>query len=181
MGKLHKYKTNRSNSDDNVKPYKTAAHTLWDIQHLIHSDVSSLLPSYTHYNTQTLIIIIILTNAGILLIGPIGTHFSEPLIGTHTFSFKKLHMKMLSSEWRPYCLGLNVLRPLITSVRYREYWCSVLQRFENGHLHMILFKVHRTKSFLIFLIKTHIANFETITASLGNMLQYNKNKKSYGS
>ena len=36
------------------------------------------------------------TNAGILLIGPLGTNFSEILIEIHTFSFKKVHLKMLS-------------------------------------------------------------------------------------
>ena len=52
---------------------------------------------------------IIWTNAGILLIGPRGTNFSEILIGIHTFSFKKIHLKMSSAKWRPFFLGLNVL------------------------------------------------------------------------
>ena len=34
---------------------------------------------------------IIWTNAGILLIGPLATNFSEILIGIQTFSFKKMH------------------------------------------------------------------------------------------
>ena len=53
---------------------------------------------------------IIWTNAGILLIGPLGTNFIEILIGIQTFSFKKMHLKMSSAKWRPVCLGLNVLR-----------------------------------------------------------------------
>ena len=52
---------------------------------------------------------IIWTNVGILLIGPLGTNFSEITIKTHIFSFKKMHFKMSSGEWRPFCLGLNVL------------------------------------------------------------------------
>ena len=54
---------------------------------------------------------IICTNAGILLIGPSGTNFSEILIEIHTFScnFKNMHMKLSSVKWRPFCLGLNVL------------------------------------------------------------------------
>ena len=56
---------------------------------------------------------IIWTNAGILLIGPRGTNFSEILIGIQTFSFKKMHLKMSSAKWRPFCLGLNVLRKCI--------------------------------------------------------------------
>ena len=50
------------------------------------------------------------TNAGILLIGPSATNFSEILIGIETFSFKKIHLKMSSAKWRPFCLGLNVLK-----------------------------------------------------------------------
>ena len=53
---------------------------------------------------------IIQTNAGILLIGPLGRNFNEMLIEIHTFSFKKMHLKMWSAKWRPFCLGLNVLK-----------------------------------------------------------------------
>ena len=52
---------------------------------------------------------IIWTNAGILLIGPLGTNFTEILIGIQTFSFKKMHLKMSSAKWRPFSPGLNVL------------------------------------------------------------------------
>ena len=52
---------------------------------------------------------IIWTNDGILLIGPLGTNFSEILFRTQTFSFNKMHLKMSSAKWRPFCLGLNVL------------------------------------------------------------------------
>ena len=53
---------------------------------------------------------IIWTNAGILLIGPLWTNFSEILIEIPTFSFKKMRLKVSSAKWRPCCLGLNVLR-----------------------------------------------------------------------
>ena len=52
---------------------------------------------------------IIWTNAGILLIGPLGTNFNEILIAIHIFWFKKIHFKMSSGKRRPFCLGLNVL------------------------------------------------------------------------
>ena len=52
---------------------------------------------------------IISTSAGLLLIGPLGTNFSEISIGIQIFSFKKMHLKMSSAKWRPFCLGLNVL------------------------------------------------------------------------
>ena len=41
---------------------------------------------------------IIWTIAGILLIGPLGTNFSEIQI----FSIKKMHLKMASAKWRPF-------------------------------------------------------------------------------
>ena len=53
---------------------------------------------------------IIWTNAAILLIGPLGTNFSEFLIVIHTCSFNKMHLKMSSAKWHPFCLGLNVLK-----------------------------------------------------------------------
>ena len=52
---------------------------------------------------------IIWTNAGILLIGPLGTNFIEILIETHTFSFKKMLLIMSSGKCRPSCLGLNMI------------------------------------------------------------------------
>ena len=51
---------------------------------------------------------IISTNAGILLIEPLGANFSENLIKMDTFSFMEMHLKMSSAKWRPYCRGLNV-------------------------------------------------------------------------
>ena len=57
---------------------------------------------------------IIWTNAGILLIGPLGTNFIQILIGIQTFSFKKMHLKMSSAKWRPFYLGLNVLTFMLT-------------------------------------------------------------------
>ena len=62
---------------------------------------------------------IIWTNAGILLIGPLGTNLSEILIGIQTFSFTKMHLKMSSAKRRPFCLGLNVLT-LLTMATIRN-------------------------------------------------------------
>ena len=52
---------------------------------------------------------IIWTNAGILIIWPLGINFNEILIEIYTFLFKKIHLKVSSGKWRPSCLGLNVL------------------------------------------------------------------------
>ena len=56
---------------------------------------------------------IIWTNAGILLIGPLWTNFSEILIEIHTLSFKKMYLKISSGKMaamlsRPQCF--NVLK-----------------------------------------------------------------------
>ena len=45
---------------------------------------------------------IIWTNAGILLIGTLGTNFSKILIKIRIFSFKKMGLKVLSAKWRPF-------------------------------------------------------------------------------
>ena len=63
---------------------------------------------------------IIWTNAGILLMGPKERNFSEILIEIHAFSFKKMHLKMSSGKWRPFCLGLNVLR-LLYSCKFPNF------------------------------------------------------------
>ena len=52
---------------------------------------------------------IIRTNDGLLLIGPLGTNFSDTLIEILTFSFKNMRLKVSSAKRRPFCLGLNVL------------------------------------------------------------------------
>ena len=53
---------------------------------------------------------IIRTNAGILLITPLGTNFIEFLVEILISSFKKLRLKASSAKRRPFCLGLNELR-----------------------------------------------------------------------
>ena len=53
---------------------------------------------------------IIWTNAGILLIGPLGTNFSEILIEIQTFSLKTIRLKMSSTKCCSFRLGLNVLK-----------------------------------------------------------------------
>ena len=49
------------------------------------------------------------TNAGILLIGPLGTNFGEILIEIQTFSLKKIRLKMSSAKCCLFRLSLNVL------------------------------------------------------------------------
>ena len=65
---------------------------------------------------------IIWTNAGILLIWPLGTNFSEISIDIHTFSLKKIHFKMSSGKLRPFCLGLNVLKSHNRTKQNKTMW-----------------------------------------------------------
>ena len=51
---------------------------------------------------------IIWTNAGTLLIGPLGANFKEISIKIYIFSFKKINLKMLSGKCWPFCPSLNV-------------------------------------------------------------------------
>ena len=48
-------------------------------------------------------------NAGVLLIGPLVINFSEIFIEIDTFSFKHMHLNMLSGKWGPFCLGLSTV------------------------------------------------------------------------
>ena len=63
---------------------------------------------------------IIWTNDGILLIGPLGTNFNETLSVIHTFSLKKVHLKMSSGKWRPFCLGPNVFKKANMEILYKK-------------------------------------------------------------
>ena len=98
-------------------------------------------PAYICVNTLTIIgsdnglspgrcQAIIWTNAGILLNGPLGTNSSEILIEIYPFSFKKMHLKMSSGKWQPFCLGLSVLIPwplmpwLLELSGYQQQSCS---------------------------------------------------------
>ena len=71
---------------------------------------------------------IIWTNAGILLIGPLRTNFSEIVIEIHTFSFKKMHLKMSSGKWQPFCLCFNEL------TKHRN-WQHTTPYYTSGYLH----------------------------------------------
>ena len=98
--------------------------------------VNSLRPSDAYICVSNLTIIgsdnglspgrrqaIIWSNAGILLNGPLGTNFSEILIKTQIFSFIKMHPKIPSAKWRPFCPGGDELT---------QYACLVNFAFSDG-------------------------------------------------
>ena len=79
---------------------------------------------------------VIWTNAGLLLIGPLGTNFSEMLFGIQTFSFKKMHFKMSSAKWRPFCFGLNVLTvrwniSITTGLSFAQHPVAIRQQVKH--------------------------------------------------
>ena len=84
---------------------------------------------------------IIWTNAGILLIGPLGTNFSEIPIKILTFSFTKMRLEVSSAKWRRFCLGLNALTEIssawqVTGTLFRDYWpCyhEISRRYQTTH------------------------------------------------
>ena len=99
---------------------------------------------------------IIWTIAGILLIGPLGTNFSEILIGIQTFSFKKMHLKMSSAKWRPSCLSLNVLNhlcphPSITKdLCLQMSWCKQSNyNYLSLSVYLKIFKTTRARNIII--------------------------------
>ena len=73
---------------------------------------------------------IILTNAGIFLIGPLGTNFSEIVIEIQTFSLKKMHLKMLSGKRWSFCLGLNVIKLIYVSKRGPRTFLACLPNWD---------------------------------------------------
>ena len=70
---------------------------------------------------------IIWANAGILLIGTLGTNFSEILIKLRTFFFsRKCLSKCLSGKCQQFCHGLNVLMMMQFIDAYMSHPESVL-------------------------------------------------------
>ena len=95
---------------------------LWLIIHIMQISwrINSLRPSDAYMSKLTTIGLdngllpgrrqaIIWTNDGILLFRTLGTNFSEILSKIHSFSFKKMHLKMASAKWLLFRLGLNEL------------------------------------------------------------------------
>ena len=72
---------------------------------------------------------IIWTNVSILLIGTLGTMFSEILIEIRIYSFKKMDFKVSSSKCRPQC---------VKPTQHWMYWirlsiCEAVRQFATNH------------------------------------------------
>ena len=75
---------------------------------------------------------VIWNNAGLLLIEPLGTNFSDISMGIQTFLFKKMHLNMSSAKWRPFCPSLNVLS--IKKLSCWESYISLITGFNSSTL-----------------------------------------------
>ena len=87
---------------------------------------------------------IIWTNDGILLIRTFRTHFSEIVSKIHTFSFKKIHLKMSSGKWQPCCLGLRVYSMVYAHNQYILWWPFTLNENFYSHCNLMLLSVYFT-------------------------------------
>ena len=76
---------------------------------------------------------IIRTNAGILLIGPLGINFSEILIGIQIFSIKEIQLKISSAKWRQFGLGRNELRVKARIYKRNEWFTPRREHDEMKH------------------------------------------------
>ena len=100
---------------------------------------------------------IIWTNAGILLIQHLGTNFSEILIRIQAFSFQKIHLKMSSAKWRPFCLGLNVLSGILWTSRW--IWLPNMFPWKQENLSCVL---HRSATLMPYLSSIMLTYLEII-------------------
>ena len=66
---------------------------------------------------------IIWTNAGIWLTGPLRTKSNGILVQIKPFSFKKMHVKVSSVKWLPFCLSLNVWNDNKSALDQPMVWC----------------------------------------------------------
>ena len=97
---------------------------------------------------------IIWTSAGILLIGPLGTNFSEILIEIRTFSFKKMRLKVSSAKRRRFCFGLNelMLSEISSAPSVGAVWSSmvlsVINKCHFSHCELAWNAIHEISKWL---------------------------------
>ena len=72
--------------------------------------------------------LVIWSNAGMLLIEPLGTNFSEILIKNNTSSYNKMHFKTSSAKCWPFCPGGDELRSLHNnSYQFHAWWAGAIE------------------------------------------------------
>ena len=82
---------------------------------------------------------IIWTSAGILLIGPSGTNFSEISIVIQTLSFRKMHLKMSSAKWRPFHLNvINAVSSVLDFPNDNTVLLWLIEQQTESHINLTL-------------------------------------------
>ena len=77
---------------------------------------------------------IIRTNIGILSIRTLGINFSEILSKISTFSFKKMHLKMSSGEWRSFLPQCDICHlPLLYAISHYAVECLLNKSLQSRH------------------------------------------------
>ena len=97
-------------------------------------------------------------SAGILLTWSLRTNFFEVFIVILTFSFKKIHLKITSINWRPFCLGLNELMGWHSA---RVYPYLIGRLYWRGKVHndlpvlMNILPMYRKKCYMWYKLESH--------------------------
>ena len=91
---------------------------------------------------------IIWNKAGTLWIRTLGKNSSETLIEIHTFLFKKICFTLSSGNWRPFCLGRNVL---VSKMNWEVYRICFSRNLVTGKYKVLLFTTP------LFLPLSHLA------------------------
>ena len=105
---------------------------------------------------------IIWTNAGKLLIWTLGTNFSEILGKIHSFSLKKMHLKMSSAKGRLFSLGLNELTiqyPKKTMTFLFNSWQHCVHRWPGAEWYSVI--ISQAQNLQIIFQDCHTKNIQT--------------------
>ena len=89
---------------------------------------------------------IVWSSAGILLIGPFGTSYSEILVEIHTFLFKKIHSKR-SAKWRPFCFRAQYVKTAFW-LRYNTCVLLVMQCLFKHNMYLQIHGIHTEFCFM---------------------------------
>ena len=121
------------------------------------------------------------TNAGLLSIGPLVAKFSEILIKIQNFSFTKMHLKISSQKWRPFCPGAETLhfgnskcglraRDSVYHVQDRVLQCSISVECRMWDFHLTSFMIlHLICTFYVLLCLPCVSLVGTCIMSITTM------------
>ena len=118
---------------------------------------------------------IVWTNAEIMLIEPLGTNFSEILIGTQIFWFTKMRLKMSSAEWRPFCLHALKPFPVTHDPSGAE---SSGYRFPGHYCHQSI-SSHGSTTYNMFVFRNNVTQIYILLFRHHRSAQKRSNKREF--